>query len=67
MQYAIWEDYFVKVDKKLKAIVNKCRKYGASFTYDVVGEDYRDVGDEEKSDVRRFAIIEVEALMKFAG
>lgn len=66
MQYAIWEDYFEKVDKKLKAIVNKCRKYGADFTYNVVGDEYRDVGTKEKPDIRHFIIIDVEAFVKFA-
>ena len=51
--YAIYEGNLERLEKKIQTIKNKCIKYGASFHYAVVGEEfrsYKDHNDEEHTD-----------------
>lgn len=46
--YMIWEGFMEKVEKKMRTIENKCRKYGIEFRFELTGnEEYRDVKDDE--------------------
>lgn len=48
-EYYIHEFNFEKFDKKAKRILNKCKKLGLPFAYDVLGEEYvtNEIGGEE--------------------
>lgn len=59
--YAIYEGNLERLEKKIQTIKNKCIKYGASFHYAVVGEEfrsYKDKNDEEHT--IRFVLVEAE-------
>jgi hypothetical protein len=74
MQYSIHEDNLPKLIEKLKRIENKCSKYGCTFSYAEIGEEFKDIqhykeiiaeyGSKQlaKTFVRleRFVIVEVE-------
>lgn len=63
MTYAIHEDYFKEVDKKLKGISKKCSKYGNEFKYEVKGTELRPAS-EDSLVYHKFIIIEVEGTAK---
>jgi len=67
--YSIHEDNMPKLIEKLKKIESKCIKYGCSFSFAEVGEEYKnvnhDVADSHekvtvKTTLERFVIVEVE-------
>lgn len=66
MQYYIYEDYFVDIEKKLKRIGKKCEKHGNPFVFNVVGTEIKEVIDEETKEKRhyKFIVIEVEGTAK---
>lgn len=41
--FSIWEGHMDDFRKKVKAVENKCRKYGCDFSYEEVGEEFKDV------------------------
>jgi hypothetical protein len=59
--YMIWEGFIEKLEKKLKTVENKCRKYGLEFTYRMTGnEEFRDVKDSA-GEIHKLRYVEVEA------
>lgn len=62
MMYAIFEDFFPDVEKKLTRIAKKCMKHGNEFTYQVTGEEIREFENKEtgKVDYYKFILVEVE-------
>lgn len=67
MQYKIYEENLERLEKKLTRIENKCKKYGAGFHYEVVGEEFREVGTSEGNVILRFVIVDVEGFAKING
>ena len=41
MTYSILEANMERLEKKLTRIQNKCKKFGCSFTYEKVGEEFK--------------------------
>lgn len=59
--YTIWEGRMETLEKRMKTIMNKCRKCGLDFTYRQIGEEYRDVKDQDgNSHKLRYVVVEVE-------
>ena len=66
--YAIYEGNMERLQKKLLRISNKCRNYGCAFEYREVGEEYRDVKDEDGNTCKaRFVLVEAEGVAKMNG
>lgn len=59
--YAIHEDNLDRLEKHLTRIQNKCKKYGSSFHYAVVGEEFREykLGSGE-TNIVRYVLVEAE-------
>ena len=64
MQYAIHEDIYPTIEKKLSRIANKCKTYGNDFVFSVVGEEMR---ENNKGYYNKFIIIDVEGTAKVDG
>ena len=45
-RYAIFEGNMDRVEKKLNRISNKCSRFGCSFVFNIVGEEFRNVKNE---------------------
>jgi len=61
MVYRIFEGNMDRLEKKLQRIANKCKKYGNEFRYEIVGEEYADIEDENgETHTRRFVLVEAE-------
>ena len=60
MRYEIFEGNIERLEKKLKTIENKCRKYGCEFHYERLGEVFRTERDENGNEIA-VKFIEVEA------
>lgn len=61
MKYAIYEGNIERLRKKIVRIQNKCEKYGCSFIYNEIGEEYRTLKNEEGyTCTARFIIVEAE-------
>ena len=59
-QFAIYEDNIEKLEKKLEIIKKKCEKYSCSFHYEKLGEEFRNVTDDNgETFTARFVIVEV--------
>lgn len=59
--YSIYEGNLERLESKLTRIGNKCRKYGCSFHYEKVGEEFKSFNDELGVEhLRRFVIVEAE-------
>lgn len=41
MVYSILEANMERLEKKLTRIQNKCKRFGCSFTYEKVGEEFK--------------------------
>ena len=68
MTYAIFEENMERLEKKLTRISNKCSKYGCAFTFNVVGEEFREVNNEKGRIVNlRFVIVEAEGVARLNG
>lgn len=61
MKYLIHESNIERLEKKLTTIGNKCKKYGCTFTYEVIGEQF--VKDSEGV-INRYVEIETAGLAK---
>lgn len=59
--YAIHEDNMPRLQKKLTTIANKCRKYGCTFSFKEVGEEYRTLKDVNGNEYNaRFVLVQAE-------
>lgn len=71
MTYTIFEGNLERLEQKLKRIEGKCRKYNASFHYEVVGEEFRKMEviecGEKKEKTLRYVIIDVSGFAKVNG
>lgn len=66
MVYAIYEDFYPEVEKKLKRIAKKCMKHGNDFTFKVDGEEIRAIKNEDTEIVEyyKFILVNVEGTAK---
>lgn len=61
MEYAILEDNLSRLEAKLTRISNKCKKYGCSFIYEKLGEQYKTLTNEHGFEYQaKFIIVRVE-------
>lgn len=61
MRYEIFEGNMERLQKKLKRIENKCRKYGCEFRFEIVGETFRTLFDDNREKyTARFVVVEAE-------
>lgn len=59
--FAIYEGNMERLEKKIKSIRNKCKKYGCDFHYAEVGEEFRTLEDEQGREyTARFVLVEAE-------
>lgn len=64
-RYFIYEGNMEKLEKKLKTIENKCAKYDVNFKYERIGEEFRDVKDDNGSIITvKYIEVEVEGLLR---
>lgn len=64
-QYAIYEENFDRLQKKITTIANKCKKFGCEFKFEVVGSEIREVTDDEGNQRNcRFILVEAEGTAK---
>lgn len=60
-RYSILEANMQRLEKKLTTIQNKCQKFGCSFTYNRVGEEFKTLKDEDGVEYQaKFILIEAE-------
>ena len=66
MKYSIFEGNLERLEKKLKRIENKCKKYCADFHYEVIGEEFKECvnGNGDKF-ISKFIIVDVEGFAKY--
>ena len=66
MIYAIYEDFYSDVEKKLNRIAKKCTKHGNDFVFEVKGEEIRERYNEEldRKEYYKFILVEVEGTAK---
>lgn len=66
MMYAIYEDFYPDVEKKLKRVAKKCIKHGNDFTFEVKGEEIREEYDKELDWKKyyKFILVEVDGTAK---
>lgn len=66
MMYAIYEDFYEDVEKKLNRVAKKCIKHGNDFTFEVKGEEIREKFNSElnRTEYHKFILIEVEGTAK---
>lgn len=66
MTYAIYEDFFPDVEKKLNRIAKKCIKHGNDFTFEVNGEEIREMKNQKtgRKENYKFILIEVKGTAK---
>ena len=68
MRYAIFEGNMERLTKKMTRIQNKCKKYGCSFTFNEVGEEFRELTDEDgRNYTARFVLVEAEGIARVNG
>lgn len=60
MMYEILSDNMPRLTKKLTAIQKKCNTYGCEFTYQELGETFKNVKDEETGFVRTAKFIQIQ-------
>lgn len=60
-EYLIFEGNIDRLEQKLKAIENKCKKYGCEFTYSRKGEEFKVIEDGDGVEhLTRFIVVEAE-------
>lgn len=66
MVYAIYEDFFPDVEKKLNRVAKKCIKHGNDFTFEIKGEEIREKFNDELNltEYYKFILVEVEGTAK---
>ncbi|MCC8157279.1 MAG: hypothetical protein LIO54_08390 [Oscillospiraceae bacterium] len=68
MRYSIYEENMERLSKKMTRIQNKCHKYGCDFHYEEVGEEYRELTDEDGNKyTARFVVIDAEGVAEING
>ena len=62
MMYAIYEDFYPDVEKKLNRIAKKCVKHGNDFVFEVKGEEIREEYNKEldRKEYHKFILVEVD-------
>lgn len=60
MLYAIYEDFYSDVEKKLNRVAKKCMKHGNPFTFEVMGEEIREKYNKELDITEHYKFILVE-------
>lgn len=60
MRYLIHESNIERLERKVKAVSNKCKKYRCDFHYQTVGEEFKEVEIKGHKQVARFIAVEVE-------
>lgn len=66
MIYAIYENFFPEVEKKLNRVAKKCIKYGNGFTFNIKGEEIREGKNPEtgRNEYYKFILVEVDGTAK---
>ena len=66
MMYAIYEDFYPDVEKKLNRVAKKCKKHGNDFTFEVKGEEIREKYNDEtrRTEYYRFILVDVDGTAK---
>lgn len=66
MIYAIYEDFYPDVEKKLNRVANKCKKHGNDFTFEIKGEEVREKYNDEarRTEYYKFILVEVDGTAK---
>lgn len=66
MVYAIYEDFYPDVEKKLNRIAKKCKRYGNDFIFEVKGEEIREKYNEEteRTEYHKFILVDVDGTAK---
>lgn len=66
--YYILEGNIERLERKLKTIANKCKMYGCEFSYNKVGEEYRQIAvDSTRKITAKFIVVEVTGVAKVNG
>lgn len=66
MVYAIYEDFYPDVEKKLNRIAKKCAKHGNEFVFEIKGNEIREEFNKElcRKEYHKFILVEVEGTAK---
>lgn len=66
MMYAIYEEFYPDVEKKLNRIAKKCKKHGNDFVFEVKGEEVREKYNKELdiAEYKKFILVNVEGTAK---
>lgn len=66
MIYAIYEDFYADVEKKLNRIAKKCIRHGNDFVFEIKGEEIRERYNTElnRKEYHRFILVEVNGTAK---
>lgn len=66
MMYAIYEDFYPDVEKKLNRVAKKCIKHGNDFAFEVKGTEIREEYNKELGikEYHKFILVEVEGTAK---
>lgn len=61
--YLIHESNIERLEKKMNTIKNKCKKFGCDFHFEEVGEEFKDIKDENGNvTITRYVIVEAEGI-----
>ena len=67
-QYAIYEGNMERLQKKLNRISTKCAKFGCSFSFIEIGEEFREITNQDgKKETLRFVLVEAEGVARLNG
>lgn len=66
MIYAIYEEFYPDVEKKLNRVAKKCIKHGNDFTFEIRGEEIREKYNSElnRTECHKFILVEVSGTAK---
>ena len=65
MEYLIYEGNMERLQKKLKRIENKCKKYGnTEFKFEIKGEQYKEIEVDGECFNNKYYLVEVEGIAK---
>lgn len=66
MMYAIYEEFYPDVEKKLNRIAKKCKKHGNDFVFEVKGEEVREKYNKELgiTECHKFILVNVDGTAK---
>lgn len=67
-RYAIFEGNFERITKRMHHIQKKAEKFGCAFKFETIGEEYREILDENnKKQTLRFILVDAEGIAKING